>query len=354
MLAMQATDDAEVLFLVEYAKIVDDILHSLFFTKIGFTFHEVTVHGAGCSFAMADRKHYGHCAVLAVTTGEDTFVIGHHGAALGNDTVPAGLFDTVITVLKVTEVGILADRRNNHVAGDDVFAAGNFHRTAAARIIRFAEFHFDNLNTDHRVVFDNQAGRVAQELELDILFFSVINLVVLSRHLFTRPAIDQDRVFAAFTQSDTHTVNSSVAAADDDNALGCDHAFAESYFAQVVDAAFREAIVAHVFAFDTHRLRFESTCAKEDRVVLFFEFTQGDIATEFDAVFDLDTQVSDDVRFALQQRSRHTEIGNTDSNRTTRLGKHIDNFDLVAIQCQIVGAGQTSGAGTNNDDSLAG
>ena len=127
---MQTADDAEVLFLVEHAEVVDDVLHGVLFIEVDFAFREVTVHGACGTMTVADCQDNGHGTIFTVTTGEDAFVVSHHSTALGDNAVPAGLLDAVITILKVAEVRILTDRRDNHVAGNHILAAGNFHRSA--------------------------------------------------------------------------------------------------------------------------------------------------------------------------------------------------------------------------------
>ena len=185
---------------------------------------------------------------------------------------------------------------------------------------------------------------------MDIFLFGVINLVGFGRHLFAGTAVNQDRIFTAFAQGNANAVDSRVPSTDDDNAFGGDHALAQSDSAQVVDATFREAVVAFIFTFDAHRLGLESTGAEEDRVVLFFELTQRDIAAELDAIFDFNTKVGDNIGFALQQRARHTIVGNADCDRTARLVEHVDYLDLVPFERQVIGAGQTSRASTNDDN----
>ena len=120
-----------------------------------------------------------------------------------------------------------------------------------------------------------------------------------------------------------------------------------------MDTTFGEAVVSFILTFDAHRLRLESSGAKENRIVLLFQLTQRNIAAELDAIFNFNTEVGDNIGFTLQQRARHTIIRNADSNRTARLIEHVNNLDLVPFERQVIGAGQTSGAGTDNHDFFA-
>ncbi len=121
-----------------------------------------------------------------------------------------------------------------------------------------------------------------------------------------------------------------------------------------MDAAGRKAVIPLVFALHPHGLGLESSGTEEDGVVLLLELLEGDITAKFYTVFDLDPESLDDIRFPLQKMSRHTVIGDTYGHCTAGLGEHVDDFDLVPFERQIVGAGQSGRAGSDDNDLLAG
>src|SRR5262249_49309145 len=180
---------------------------------------QVGVHSAGGELALGHALDDGRGTKLAISASEDTRSGGHKAIGIRLDGGALGPFDARLRWQHLL-VRLLADGRDQRVAGDDILTAGNGHRAATARGVRLTKLHALELDAGNAplLVADDAHGG-SEELEIGALVLAVFHLLEGSSHLFAAAAVDGVDL-GAEAQRGAGAVESGEAAADNDHLFG--------------------------------------------------------------------------------------------------------------------------------------
>ena len=92
---------------------------------------------------------------------------------------------------------------------------------------------------------------------------------------------------------------------------------------------------------------------EEGFVALAPQFLQGDVAAHGDPGLDLHPQGVDEFDFLAHHLPGQAVFGNAGHKEAAGLGHGFKNGYLVALEGQVMGAGQTRGAGPDDGDLMA-
>ena len=277
--------------------------------------------------------------------------------------------DAALAVDLKTRGGVLdervrrgAERHDDAVDRQIVFAADLFDRAAAAGGVRLAQLHLHaGHGGDIALLVAVDLDGVIERLEDDALFDGMLDLFVTGRQFFHAAAVDDVHV-SAQTLGAARSVHGDVAAADDGDFLALKRhdgrVGAVLISLHQVDTG-QELVggvnAAEVLAGDVHEHR--KTCAGADEhgleAVLAHQLVDGHDAADDHVRFDLDTEGLQTVDFLLHDGLGKSELGDAVDQHAAGEVERFKNGDIVALLGKVTRAGETAGAGTDDRDLVA-
>ncbi len=332
-------------------------------------------HGAVARMLILDRLATGGqvAAVDVAPNGFGRFLAGRHGAdrdpwagqqvAAGEHARPSrGVGDGVGLGRAVAreaqtgdlferrEVRTLADGRNDLVAYDLEFAAGDRHRPPPAGRIRLGQLHADAAQPLHPSLAGEDFLRRGQIGDLDAFGFRRADFLLPGRHLFARAAVEDGDRFGSEPDGRARDIDGDVSAADDGDLPADPGHASEVHLAQEVDA------LAHAVGAFAGNAELDTLVGAEGEVdrpeAGGEEAVDGDVATQGQAGLDFDPQVGDDLDLPVEDVAREAVRRDADPQHPAGLGLgFIDGGEDPGAR-QVIGAGQTGRAGADDGDRL--
>ncbi len=310
---------------------------------------QVAVDGLGGLFAGVDGLDDRCGARHGVAAGKHAGGRGLEGHVIDIEVDPLVDGDSALLRYK-TEVAGLPDGRDDGVALDDEFGALDGNGAPAAAGIGLAQFHAEALDTRHLAVFADDAGGGHEELEADPFLLGLLDLLDGGGHLGPGPAVEDEDVLGARADGRADGIHGHVSAADDGDLLAQEYLLAQVDALQVVDAVDH---ALHVLAGDVELARELCAHAEEQGVVVLAELLQGDRLADLLVAEDLHAHVGHGLDLGVEDVAGQAVLGDAEGHPSAGDGGLLVDGDVIALDRQVVGAGQARGAGADDGDLLA-
>ena len=289
----------------------------------------------------------GRAAEGPIAGGEDLRIGGSHGVELGTDAVGRHHAESG----KLVALSLLANRGDDHAAGDVVLAAGHDNGAAAAVGVGLAGLGLHATKRDG-VALRHDRGLLGAVDELDAFLDGALELVTPRRNVFGSAAVDNgDRFTPPQPAGDAAGVHRDVAAAHDHHPRRHLRALAGIDAAQEADAVDDPLVFE---AGDPERLAPPRTDRQEHRIVAGFEFAEAHPGPELGVEMDLDARAvfehADGV-FGDDPR-RQPKGGNPPHHHAAQAIGGLIDVDRVARLGEILRGGKAGRAGADDGDGL--
>ena len=179
---------------------------------------EVCINGVGATSTVSDGGDYGCCAVAQVAAAEDAVAAGLEGNGVGLHSAVLGGGDTLCADACPGHVGALADRLQDAIALNDEFRPWCRLWPSAARSVRNAELHANELESNHLVVrIGDDTGWASLEDGACPLFDHLVHFVG-GWHVLHVAAVDEGDLLGPLTNARSSAVHGGVAATNNNHA----------------------------------------------------------------------------------------------------------------------------------------
>jgi len=253
-----------------------------------------------------------------------------------------------------------AEGDDHGVGRQDLFGAWDRLGATTATGIRLTQAGLDNLHAFDLVLADDGDGLAVVE-ELHAFFLGVLHLFARTRHVGFVTAIGAGHRLGALADRRAVAVHRGVATAEHHHllALHIDEVFRRLLEAEVtVDVGDQEVqrIVDawQIFTRETTLHVGVGAHAHEHGVVFGEQLFHGDVLAHLGVQAELDAHAGKDFAAIAQHGLFQLELRDAEGQQATDLRVLVEHHRGHATAHQHVGAAQTSRAGTNDGDALAG
>ena len=230
-------------------------------------------------------------------------------------------------------LGLLTQRHDQGVSGQRLEPPGR------PWVTRLVEFH--DLDLQFGAV---EGGDRPQPVDPHALTFGLLGLLLVSRHLLPRAAVDDDGVVGTEPTRDARSVHRGVAAAVDRDMPSDRGLFAGG------DAAQKRHRVDHgagVSGRDVDTFGQVRTDRDEHRVEAALVPLGGEVLDPVSAG-ELDAQCGDAVELDLEHVAGQPVVRDAVTHHSAGLGARVADLDLVAEACQMVGRRKPTRSGADD------
>ncbi len=255
-------------------------------------------------------------------------------------------------LLQAAQVDVLADGRDGEVAGQPVFGAGERDRAAPAAGVGFAQLHADAGQGLEPAVLRDQLGGRREQDQLHPLFDGGLDLHGMGRHLVARAPIQEGHLGGAQPLGGAGGVEGGIAAADHHD-IAVDLGFLRALqLPEEIDA--RKDAGDGFFVGQAHAFRLLGAECQVDGVeALFLEAGDREVFSQGGIGFHGHAQVGDPGDLLVQQFLGQAVLGDAVAQHAAQVGRFLEQGDGVALQHQVIGAGQSRGPAADDGDFLA-
>src|SRR6476661_2885980 len=314
--------------------------------RLGAT--QLLVDQVGDALALADRRDEVGRVDHVVARGPD---VRELGAQVLVEERHAAAIAVWKQVAKEAAVLLLADRDQDHVAGNDELGARNRFRSAATLLVRLAELILLALEADNLAVLADHLDRGDQVHDLDALDLRLFELELFDRDLLDRAPIGHDRGFGAHSHHAADTVHRGEATTDGDAVLADpDILCAEVNVLEELEA--RHDTVK-LLARDAEALRGLAAGRDQDGVKVVDQILEGEVTADLDVVADLDAEIKDLLDFFHDDVAGQAPLRHSCPHHATRHRLHLEDGDLVALACKLPGRAKAVDPGADDTGSQA-
>ena len=221
---------------------------------------------------------------------------------------------------------------------------------AAALLVRLAERHALDPDARDLAVLAEDLDRRGQEAELHALFHRLFDLFGVGGELGLTAAVEHVRLVRAEAHCAAADVHGHVAAADDGAALAEGRVMAEVHGTQEVHAAVDARELLARDAELGRLLRADGDI--EALVALRAQLLDGDVLADFDAAFEFNAHLAQDVDLGVEHVLFQAEARDAEREHAAGHRIAVEHGHGVALVGEVVGAAHARGAGADDGDLL--
>src|SRR5579875_136592 len=313
--------------------------------------HQEGMDRACAELALGDALDDRAGADLRITASKDTRAIRHIVVRVRLDRLPLCPLHPRF-VIEHRGIRVLPEGRDHGIALHHKLGAFDGHRAAAPAGIRLAELVALEFDARDMAVFRYDSCLADEELHIRTLGLAIFALLNRCADLVWATAIHRMNLRAQ-AQRGARAVEGRKAAAQHDDLFGLvyRHRLALNLLAEIGDGV-DEAL--SIVAWDWHLLTRPAPDSQVDGIkALSKQVIDGEIDAQLDVTLEIDAQLPDVIQLAIHHILLETIFRDTIAQHATRLRLHIEDLAIVALERQIIRAGQARGTGADNRHLLA-